>query len=162
MPTVVVRHNNVLRALDARVADAVEATELGESVYPASILPEERWTQPVFIPDEEDGRSLVAWYPGRVRREDEEGVEIVYVESPEEPDSRELRGLELSRAEWMEWARGRPPRADAFVILAEYQGGLRRLFPWPARLLEASGPAVEEEFDSLRYVRQWLGVAEAP
>jgi hypothetical protein len=147
VPAEVVRADDVLQALAARVADAVEATELGESVYPASILPEDRWTQPVFVPDEEDGQVLGAWRPGRVRRVDETGAELVYAESPEEPGSRELHGLHVSHAQWRECARGKEPRADAFVILAEYQGGLRRLFHWPARSLTPSGPTMEEEFD---------------
>lgn len=160
IPTEVVSTSNVLKVLAARVVDAVEAIELGESVYPASIPPEDRWKLPAFVPDEEDGHPLVAWRPGRLRRVDETGVELVYAESPEQPDARELHGIELSHAEWQALARGRGPRPDAFVIFAEYQGGSRRLFHWPAHSLATRGPAVEEDFDSLRYVRQWLGTVE--
>lgn len=156
IPTEVVSGNDVLQALAARVADAVEAMELGESVYPASLPIEERWRQPPFVPEEEDGRTLVAWHPGRVRRVDEVGVELVYVESPEQPDVRELHGLELSLADWRAWARGRLPETDAFVIVAEYAQGLKRLFHWPVRRLDANRTLVNEELDSLRYVHQWL------
>jgi tetratricopeptide (TPR) repeat protein len=159
VPNEVVQTHDALRALTVRVADAVEATELGEPVYPSSLPLEDRWVQPAFVPDEEDGRTLVAWRPGRVRQVRAEAIELVYAESPTAPDSRELHGLQLSRSQWQEHARGKPPQADAFVILAEYQGGLNRLFHWPARGSGASGPAVDEEFDSLRYVRQWLGKA---
>lgn len=160
VPNEVVIGDSTLRLLGARVADAVEATELGESVYPASILPEQRWTLPTFVPDEEEGSRLVAWRPGRVRRVDELGVELVFVEAPEEPHSRELRGIEFSHAEWRAAARGRAAQLDTFVIFAEYEGGPRRLFHWPPASLDTRGLAMEEELDSLRYVRQWLGGAE--
>ncbi|MBZ4417640.1 hypothetical protein [Myxococcus sp. RHSTA-1-4] len=162
IPTEVVSTSNVLRALAARVADAVEVLELGESVYPASIPPEDRWRLPAFVPEEEDGRALVAWHPGRLRRVDEAGIELVYAESPEQQEARELQGIELSHSDWRKAARGRSPQVDAFVILAEYQGGLRRLFHWPSRPLDSGRPTVEEELDSLRYVRQWLGTSGAP
>jgi tetratricopeptide (TPR) repeat protein len=161
VPNEVVQTSDVLRALAVRVVDAVEATELGESVYPASLPLEDRWIQPAFIPDEEDGRPLVVWRPGRVRQVRAEGIELVYAESHATSDSRELHGLEFSRAEWHEYARGKQPQVDAFVIFAEYEGGLKRLFHWPARSPSANSPAVDEEFDSLRYVREWLGTVEA-
>lgn len=159
IPIEVVSGSNVLKALAARVADAVEAVELGESVYPASIPPEDRWRLPAFVPEEEDGHPLVAWRPGRLRQVDETGVELVYAESPAQPEARELHGLELSHAEWQALARGRNPQVDAFVIFAEYQGGSKRLFHWPAHSLAMLGPAVEQDFDPLRYVHQWLGTA---
>ncbi|ATB29773.1 hypothetical protein MEBOL_003228 [Melittangium boletus DSM 14713] len=159
VPRDIIASSNVLRALSARVADAMEATQLGESVYPQAIPPEERWTQPAFLPEEDDGHELETWRPGRVRRVGEADIELVYAEPDEKAESRELQGVELSLHEWNEMARGRAPQSDAFVILAEYSQGVRRIFHWPAKSIEVIGSGPDENLELLRYVHQWLGTS---
>ena len=160
IPEDVVSRDDALRMVAARVADAVEAVEIGESVNPSSLPPQSRWKLPPFVPVSENGKPLTAWSPGRVRRVDEHGVELVFVENPDQPEARELRGLELGTDEWLRCSGGRAAINDLFVIIASYAELGRRVFVWPDAMLEMPTLQSSDALDVLRYARTWLGLRD--
>lgn len=129
--------------------------ELGESVYPPLVPPEDRWVLPVFVPDELGGKSLARWYPGHVRRVDGGKVEIAHASPSAEPAKRELFSKTFDEEQWRAMVMGRRLVCiGAFFVLAEYEDGNMRAFAWPDRI-GAGEATVEETIDRARYLRHW-------
>lgn len=126
IPLELVAAHELLRDLEHRLLDAEEARDLGESVYPASIPPSERWQGPRHLPDERDGQSLRAWYPGRVIEADASGVLIVFAVPHAEEAQRRVKSRTLSLKEW---SAASGSRATGFIEIGSYEGGELVILP---------------------------------
>ncbi len=126
IPLDLVAAHELLRDLEHRLLDAEEARDLGESVYPASIPPSERWMGPRHLPDERDGHSLLAWYPGRVIEEGASGVLVVFAVPHADEAQRRVMSRTLSLKEW---SAASGSRAAGFIEIGSYAGGELVILP---------------------------------
>jgi tetratricopeptide (TPR) repeat protein len=121
--------NEVIDALERRLLDAEEAVQLGESVFPPEVPPQDRWLEPPFaVPRrlKSPGNDLVRWFPGRVVSGSANGVEIVLAD----PSSRRVVRRTLTPDEWSEHGGECPPEdATGYFVFARYADGTGRLFP---------------------------------
>jgi tetratricopeptide (TPR) repeat protein len=142
-----------LAVLDERVCDALEAQQLGESVYPPGFPIGERWKQPRELAQQNHGSPLSSWYPGRVVEDtgDDEDVTLVFAVPSGDPAERRLLRNTMSRAEWSV-AAGPAVAPRGFVAIGVYTDGSMLILP--VRAPVRPGLAQKQPEDRLRYLRQ--------
>ena len=145
-----------LDLLDARadnlrqaIEDAEEAERLGIAVYPSDVPMAKRWVAPRLAQAEHEGRSLEAWYPGRVAlAEDESDRVIVTCVVPVE--ERVLAQTFETKA-WRELGGEVPGDQPLFVELAVYPG-LERWVVFTDPQSNAAAAERTEDRHPLRYL----------
>ncbi|WP_426748626.1 hypothetical protein VZQ01_19395 [Myxococcus faecalis] len=156
IPLEVVERQEVLKRLRQRLADAEEAVQLGESVYPASVPVTLRWKKPLFLDvRNENGSTLREWFPGRVVHASRHEVQLVVATPEVDPLERQVVSKTLSREQWAHAARTQAlPKEDTFIEVGTYEDEALRIVLVPAEeALLRQRPWMDK--DSLRYLRRW-------
>ncbi|MCC6558558.1 MAG: hypothetical protein IT372_36955, partial [Polyangiaceae bacterium] len=145
------------RDLQHALLDAEEAVRLGESVYPAEMPMDKRWTLPTDLVSEHDamGRPLRHWFPGRVVGFDDLGIHTALAVPEKDPSARRIIARTLSIEEWRQ--HGFCPAEEAegkYLVLAIYvdpEGGeeVVQILPLPHR---ARAP----DEDEIRHLTRYL------
>jgi len=113
-----------LREATHAVIDALEQRELGGPVYPMDVPVGRRWTKPLALPRLSKGAELADWFPGRVTRVDEDGVEIFY--AAHDQQARESKVTRIGTEEWKTISTA--ARKDGtFVELGLYSDGSKSI-----------------------------------
>lgn len=125
LPADIIAASSRLRRLQHDIADALEAEQLGESVYPWDVPMDQRWKAPRTI-TEDDASHVVQWAPGRVVDVDE-AVRVVYALASEPAEPKRIALRELSQQEWRELSGGQPPKANTYFELLRFSDGSVRI-----------------------------------
>jgi hypothetical protein len=141
--------------LGQQLQDAEEVRLLGESVYPASVPMEMRWTRPRFLePLNQNGKRLREWFPGRVVHSSSKHVRVVVATPELEPAARRVVVRELSTKQWREYTcQESLPGADTFIEVGTYEDEAVRIVLAPGGGLGRGARLASAR--ALRYLRRW-------
>lgn len=136
-------------ALSQRVDEAVEALELGDSVYPPGTPFSLRRERPEALPvHDERGSQLGEWLPARVVEADPQHVTVLF--GRYEGERLVLYDQEFNGAEWREYAQMPPEDAAGYYSIGRYASGKVRIVarsaPSPSKLRALDVP----------YLDRWL------
>ena len=133
----------VLERLRQRFEDALEAIELGESVYPADVPIAKRWQEPLMLQPTWNELERQDWMPGRVLKTAADAVSFVVASGGTE---RRVFKQTASIDEWKGWA-GSAPRQDQFFEMGFYGANKNVVHVCPANAQASDSLDSDDGYD---------------
>lgn len=159
VPASFIAASSRLRRLQHDIADAREAQELGESVYPWDVPIDERWIRPRTL-DQSETVAITQWAPGRVIGVDNAGVHVVYAVAPEDTHwPKYLARRSFEAREWDELSGGGAPHVDTYFELMRFADGRVKIELVPAKPRDLDSHAADI---ASAYLQRWHSPEPSP